>query len=1079
MPCLNFTPGLFIDRTWLPGNQTSLDGSITITNTTSGGFPGLTVLRSDGSSEFFAKGTRNLFSITFGNRYVLVLATDTGAGPVTRYVTLVKTTAGAPLTATSILTVTASSNAIDTPNVQISQGSADAFLIWGPNGSGPLGQAVGLGIFRSDTGAILCPGPPPFHPTGEIRGNIIGNNLRIHYTDSTGSHDIDCPFPVGRCNVTPDPQNFPDAVLGPGVNPALATSTRQFTITNNSSPSGNCITVSSIGNVSPYSVVATSRPLPATLDIGQSFTVDVRFAPTAIGTFNQNLPITFSGSTAPGSDTTLRCRGRARAAINTISFAGSINFGNTPVGSTRVQNLTIQNNGEVPVTLNIPGAAAGIIFQWASSSPSLNPGSSTTIAITFQPLSETLYTVGLSFTSTANGSPHTVSLSGRGCIANAEMILPPAPFPVFGQVQRGFRTVRFITIQNTGDGPLNFTARINGPDASLFGLQPEGGSITSPLSISTYTVNPATACGTGATGSGRVIVAVAFFANDIPRLITATLIIDSHNATNGIPASVSYNLSAEIINPVTVDAELVMDRSGSMIEMAGDRTKSETSISAGKLFVELSRPDVDDRLGLIKFNNVPEVVSSIQPVTSGNKPTIVNSINSTNYNPAGATSVAGGVLVALADIDTPRAGSTPASLNRAILVLTDGKDNEPYLNPADTKFYSLLGSGSRSGDDAANTRPLPTSANYPVYAVGIGRQENIDVGQLSILSQATGGEFLAVDTFTGEDYFGLEKLFTQVYMRSVSMATISDPVYTIMPLETHEIEFQVLRGDKSAMVVIYDREGLRLPFNLITPLNEVIDLTIIPVGFQIRPGISPTARFLELLFPQNEPDRYAGVWKVIIRHDGRACYTSPNREDHNFKNSGNRGNEFNGSFQPSHCKPHDKPVVYGIAIGVGSNFSMLPFVQPGIIRVGEAVKLDAIVSEFGLPVLGCNVTVRSLSPDNRISNLVLYDDGSHNDNQSDDGTYTNVYNETYVGGSYQFTFKATGRSRDGEAVTREYVLSKYIQGRLPVDPENPSTGQVPDRGNKECCALLVRYFKVLLVLMALILIILLVLLTRK
>ena len=51
------------------------------------------------------------------------------------------------------------------------------------------------------------------------------------------------------------------------------------------------------------------------------------------------------------------------------------------------------------------------------------------------------------------------------------------------------------------------------------------------------------------------------------------------------------------------------------------------------------------------------------------------------------------------------------------------------------------------------------------------------------------------------------------------------------------------------------------------------------------------------------------------------------------------------------------PIMYGFAIGVGSNFRRQPFVDPGIVRVGEPLRLIAGVRECGFPVTGCAVTV--------------------------------------------------------------------------------------------------------------------------
>ncbi|MEO6404010.1 MAG: vWA domain-containing protein, partial [Ferruginibacter sp.] len=533
-----------------------------------------------------------------------------------------------------------------------------------------------------------------------------------------------------------------------------------------------------------------------------------------------------------------------------------------------------------------------------------------------------------------------------------------------------------------------------------------------------------------------------------------------HNDTTaGTASSFLINLTAQVINPVSVDVELVIDRSGSMSEASGSRIKIDTALDAARLFVELSRPDVEDRIGLVRFNNSPEVIPSygIQFIIAANHASIKNQLNAGNYTPAGATSIAGGVIVAENNIGANARATPPPALNKIILVLTDGKDNSPYTNPADGQTYSLL--GGFNWFPPSVTLPLPVPTDIKIYSIGIG--DNIDIGRLAQLAASTGGAFLQAKTFSGNDYFNLEKQFTQVYMEAVNYAPISDPVFTILAGETHYFEFEVLAGDKSAMVVVYDREGIRLPFWIISPLGEIVDLLSVPAGFQIRPGTSPTARFIEINMPQHEPERYAGTWKIEIKHEGRACISG--REEANKVIAGNL---YGSGFQPTHCKPFDQPIMYGIAIGVGSNFNMISYVTPSIVKTGEPILLTALVSEFGLPVKGCTINIEARRPDGNVSHHILYDDGRHQDDDSDDGTYAFSYSLTSQEGIYTFKFNSTGKSRDGKTISRELVRSKYVEGRIPLVEPVPGFSDSKD----ECCSATSKWVRIGIVLLFIILI---------
>jgi hypothetical protein len=104
--------------------------------------------------------------------------------------------------------------------------------------------------------------------------------------------------------------------------------------------------------------------------------------------------------------------------------------------------------------------------------------------------------------------------------------------------------------------------------------------------------------------------------------------------------------------------------------------------------------------------------------------------------------------------------------------------------------------------------------------------------------------------------------------------------------------------------------------------------------------------------------------------------------------------------------------------------------------------------------------------------LTLLDDGQHHDDAANDGTYGAQFTPTDQEGTYEFTFRATGRSRDGEPVRREAVRSKYIEGRTPLVPPGDS-GSTTFR---DCCERVIRGLWVIGILVLLLLIAVLILL---
>ena len=128
---------------------------------------------------------------------------------------------------------------------------------------------------------------------------------------------------------------------------------------------------------------------------------------------------------------------------------------------------------------------------------------------------------------------------------------------------------------------------------------------------------------------------------------------------------------------------------------------------------------------------------------------------------------------------------------------------------------------------------------------------------------------------------------------------------------------------------------------------------------------------------------------------------------------------------------------------------MQPYVQPAPVYVGDPILLTAVITEAGLPVIGCQVTVTATSPTNDVWSIKLFHDGQHSDGGAKDGEYADNFHQAYEAGTYHFVFHATGYSRDGKPVVREAMRDKVVQ-------QKPTTTGGGDGGDKDCCKELLR-----------------------
>ncbi|GIG39198.1 M14 family zinc carboxypeptidase [Cellulomonas phragmiteti] len=294
------------------------------------------------------------------------------------------------------------------------------------------------------------------------------------------------------------------------------------------------------------------------------------------------------------------------------------------------------------------------------------------------------------------------------------------PSVAFVDVPEGQTTSRAVVVDAQGalDVHLEVVAGPTGP----FGL-PLGPVTTVP------------APGVGATTPGRVWLTWTAGAPGTPAA-TASGSVTVRCVETGQVWTVPVTASA--VPRSTVGVALVLDRSGSMAWDAGDgRSRVEVLREAASVFLEVL--PAEDGVGVVRFHHDADTAAPVRlagPETFGpGRAAALAAVAAHVPDPAGATSIGDGVLVAAAEL-AATAGAFDAT---AMLVLTDGQENAPAW---------LADVTGALGDR--------------VFAVGLGEPAAVDPAALTTLVDGSGGWLAVSGTLSVDERFLLAQYFLQV-----------------------------------------------------------------------------------------------------------------------------------------------------------------------------------------------------------------------------------------------------------------------------------------------------------------------------
>jgi pimeloyl-ACP methyl ester carboxylesterase len=151
----------------------------------------------------------------------------------------------------------------------------------------------------------------------------------------------------------------------------------------------------------------------------------------------------------------------------------TVTFGSVPEDVQVTRTVRVKNTTGSEVSLSFAAAPSGMVFQWRAFAVTLPDGEEASFNLQFRPVDNAIRTEELKVESTALGSPHSISLVGKGIGG----IPPPGPEPLptrlrfsptvitFGSVAKGDQAQRGLTIHNDTGRSVTITIAASAPSA--------------------------------------------------------------------------------------------------------------------------------------------------------------------------------------------------------------------------------------------------------------------------------------------------------------------------------------------------------------------------------------------------------------------------------------------------------------------------------------------------------------------------------------------------------------------------------------------------------------------------------------
>lgn len=818
-------------------------------------------------------------------------------------------------------------------------------------------------------------------------------------------------YAVGGTGTTPTPAaTYSTTHLDFGTVDAGASATLSFSVTSTGTAP---LEISSINIITsdPPGVWSITPAVPPPINLSptnsQTFTVtlDVPAGLSSDVTYNATIEVTTNAAVDPVEMISVTGIGHVLVAKACYS-ATSLNFSQVNTGTSDTRTFTITSCGdltleiqEITITTTDP---AGVWTVSPAVPPAINliPPNSHTFTVTLNVpsglTSDVPYSATITVTTNDQVNPpvRTISANGTGHVPLAEIYIDPIYYDIdYREVEIGFHFGRPLVIENRGD--LELTLQISYVDPA----DPDRFHFNFETDAEDFTIPP----------FGSQIFRQTFAPTDVG---FKDIELIAHNTNDQVFTSQNIYLHGEGTTPIPIDAVLILDRSGSMAETAGEIVKIEGLSRAATLFINLLMLRGDyDYLGLTKYDDENSNILNLGPIgTVGSTALdLVSEIDDpAGIAPRGRTGIGGAMQTAS---EHYAFSPDPAGHKQVMVVLTDGKENEePYI---------------RDVLDGYDTYP-GLFAEHPdllTYAVGLGRPNNINEDRLQeITNRGEGGFHLVTGNLENLSVFNLENFYFKIFADAIGHTMVIDPTYSLGLGEALEVPIGIITEDREALFFFIGElpEGAYI-FELIDPQNQVITSTATIGGMSVHVKRINNWSLFRVKFPPADINRdYVGIWKFRVQLDPKWADSlwSMSRLTEVWVSPSIESGRHRMSF----------------AASVGSDYKLAASLAPGIVLVGEPIHMRAALTEGGWPSPNARVDVVIRRPDGGIYSQRLYDDGVHGDDAAGDGIFGETYTSTVPGGTYRFDFRSDGVTERGESVVRVASRSQFV-GAPSDDPK--------------------------------------------
>jgi len=621
----------------------------------------------------------------------------------------------------------------------------------------------------------------------------------------------------------------------------------------------------------------------------------------------------------------------------------------------------------------------------------------------------------------ANPPTKLLNVTATGHVPVARIAIDPAYFDIdYRDVELGFRFSRPLVIRNTGDLTLSFDVVrqdlvTDAADHASFGLE------TGATSAS-FTIGPF---------SERIFRQT--FEPD--GLGAKDIVIRVQNTNDATFTFQDILLHGNGTPPIPIDSVLLLDRSGSMDENAGEGSrKIERLSNAAGIYVELLR-DGTDYLGFTRYDDNNDnilALGEISAVRAAALATLADIGPGGELAPDGGTGIGGAMRTAATQFALSPAVTPPDPTHKKVMVvLTDGNENE------DPTILQVL--------EGTDGQP-PLFDEHPdllSYSIGLGTAGNLNEDRLQqITNRGDAGFFHVTGALTDLNVFALENFYFKIFADAIGQMMVVDPTFEVGLNETLEVPIGIITEDREALFFfIGELPESAYIFELVDPQGTVITSSATVGGMSVQIKEKANWTFFRVKFPAPEINLdYVGPWKFRVRIEVPQKWVhEPFATGASLIGGFGMDGRHRMSFQAS----------------VGSNYRLAAAVGPEVVQVGETILLRAALTNGGWPSPDAVVRATVGRPDGGTSFVDLRDDGAHNAGDPGDGVFGGSFTNTVPGGVYRFDFRSDGVTERGENVVRMATRSQFV-GTPRADPEP-----------EECipCELLKWIFVVLIVLL--------------